>query len=156
MRGRLLVWPALMLLALALLAQSLRWHRRLQAGELVRQVQLLSLRVAASNPGALQRLMPYDLEALRRAAAEDPALVEVGLSRGSLYLLLQRPQEAAAEYLRAIALEPHPEIYLHLGDALLASGHPGEAARSYRRAVLLDPWLRPSIPAGILDRAPAP
>ncbi len=150
MRGRVLVWPLLALLALGLVAQSLRWRNRLLAATLVHQVQAIALGVAGTNPAGLERLMPYNLAALRRAAAADPSAVEVPLSRGSLYLLLQRPQEAADEYRRAAALEPHPEIYLHLGDALLAAGHFDEAQRNYRIAVLLDPWLRTSVPGGAL------
>jgi Flp pilus assembly protein TadD len=57
---------------------------------------------------------------------------------------------AIAAYRRAAALEPHPEIYLHLGDALLAAGELEEARRNYRIALLLDPWLRSSVPAGVL------
>jgi Flp pilus assembly protein TadD len=150
MKGRILVWPLLALLALGLAAQSLRWRDRLLAGELVRQVQMLAMSAAGASSGALERVMPYSLAALRRAGAADPAAVEVPLSRGSLYLLLQRPQEAVGEYRRAAALEPHPEIYLHLGDALLAAGHFNEARRSYGIAVLLDPWMRRSVPRGAL------
>jgi tetratricopeptide (TPR) repeat protein len=150
MRGRILVWPLLALLALGLFAQAQRWRSRLLASTLVHQVQMISLSVAGSNPGALDRLLPYNLAALRRAAEADPAAVEVPLSRGSLYLLLQRAPDAAGEYRRAAALEPHPEIYLHLGDALLAAGRFEDARRNYRLAVLLDPWLRTSVPGGAL------
>ena len=46
--------------------------------------------------------------------------------------------------------KPHPEIYLHLGRALLEDGQLEEARRNYRIALLLDPWLRSSVPAGVL------
>lgn len=157
MKGRFLAWGLAALLLLALAVQAARWHGRLLASQLVRQVQLIALSAARSNPAALERLLPYNLAALRRAGAGDPVAVEVPLARGSLYLLLarahQRPEEAAEaaeSYRLAIALEPHPEIYLHLGEALLAAGRLDEARRSDQIAVRLDPWLRASIPAGIL------
>jgi tetratricopeptide (TPR) repeat protein len=150
MKGRMLFWPLVVLLAVLLVVQSGRWRNRLLASQLVRQVQLMTASVASSNPGALVKLLPYDLGALRQAADADPSAVEVPLARGSVYLLLKRPQEAADNYRRAIDLEPHPEIYLHLSEALLAAGEVDEARRNYGITVKLDPWLRGSVPSGLL------
>ena len=150
MKGRLLVWPLLGLLLAGLALQSLRLRGRLFASKLINQVEAIAMAAAGSGPGGIERVLPYDLAALRRAGEADPVAVEVPLSRGSLFLLARRPEEAIAAYRRAAALEPHPEIYLHLGDALLAAGQLEEARRDYRIALLLDPWLRSSVPAGVL------
>jgi tetratricopeptide (TPR) repeat protein len=150
MRGRLLVWPLLAVAIAALAWQTARLRSRLLASELVNEVEVVSVSVATSNPALLPRVLPGNLAALRRAAEADPVAVEVPLSRGSLFLLIRRPHDAIESYRRALALEPHPEIYLHLGDALLAAGKVGKARDAYRAAVLLDPWLRVAVPGGIL------
>ncbi len=150
MKGRVLVWPLLGLLLAGLALQSVRLRGRLLASKLINQVEAIAMAAAGSGPGAIERVLPYGLAALRRAGEADPVAVEVPLSRGSLFLLARRPEEAIAAYRRAAALEPHPEIYLHLGDALLAAGELEEARRNYRIALLLDPWLRSSVPAGVL------
>ena len=149
MKGRVLVWPLLGLLLAGLVLQSLRLRDRLFASKLINQVEAVAMAAAGAGPGAIERVLPYGLAALRRAGEADPVAVEVPLSRGSLFLLARRPEEAIAAYRRAAALEPHPEIYLHLGDALLAAGQLEEARRNYRIALLLDPWLRSSVPAGV-------
>jgi tetratricopeptide (TPR) repeat protein len=150
MKSRVLVWPLLGLLLAGLALQSLRLRGRLLASKLISQVEAVAMAAAGAGPGAIERVLPYGLAALRRAGEADPVAVEVPLSRGSLFLLARRPEEAIAAYRRAAALEPHPEIYLHLGDALLAAGQLEEARRNYRIALLLDPWLRSSVPAGVL------
>jgi tetratricopeptide (TPR) repeat protein len=150
MRSRVLVWPLLGLLLAGLVLQSFRLRGRLLASQLINQVQAIAMAAAGAGPEAIERVLPYSLAALRRAGEADPVAVEVPLSRGSLFLLARRPEEAIAAYRRAAALEPHPEIYLHLGDALLAAGQLEEARRNYRIALLLDPWLRSSVPAGVL------
>jgi tetratricopeptide (TPR) repeat protein len=150
MKSRVLVWPLLGLLLAGLALQSLRLRGRLLASKLISQVEAVAMAAAGAGPGAIERVLPYGLAALRRAGEADPVAVEVPLSRGSLFLLARRPEEAIAAYRRAAALEPHPEIYLHLGDALLAAGQLEDARRNYRIALLLDPWLRSSVPAGVL------
>jgi len=151
MRGRALVWPLLGLLLAGLGLQTLRRHGRLLASKLIKQVEAVAMAGAGSGPGGVERVLPFGLAALRRAGDADPVAVEVPLSRGSLFLLARRPEEAIAAYRRAAALEPHPEIYLHVGDALLAAGKLEEARRNYRIALLLDPWLHSSVPAGVLE-----
>jgi tetratricopeptide (TPR) repeat protein len=149
MKSRVLVWPLLGLLLAGLALQSLRLRGRLLASRLTNQVEAVAMAAAGAGPSAIERVLPYALAALRRAGEADPVAVEVPLSRGSLFLLARRPEEAIAAYRRAAALEPHPEIYLHLGDALLAAGQLEEARRNYRIALLLDPW-RTSVPAGVM------
>jgi tetratricopeptide (TPR) repeat protein len=148
-RGRVLVWPLLALLLAALGLQTVRLRHRLLASRLIGQVQAISLAAARMGAGAVERVVPPGLAELRLAGEADPVNVEVPLSRGSLFLLARRPEEAIEAYRRAAALEPHPEIFLHLGDALLAAGHLEEARRGYRTALLLDPWLRSSVPGGL-------
>lgn len=150
MKGRWLVWPLLGLLLAGLAGQTLRLRGRLLASQLIHQVEAITVMAAGGGPGALARVLPLGLAALRRAGEADPVAVEVPLSRGSLLLLARRPEEAIAAYRGAAALEPHPEIYLHLGDALLAAGQFEEARRNYHIALRLDPWLRSSVPAGAL------
>jgi tetratricopeptide (TPR) repeat protein len=149
MKGRALAWPLLALLLAALAFQTLRLRGRLLASQLTNQVETVAMAAAAAGPGAIARLLPPGLATLRRAGEADPVAVEVPLSRGSLFLLAGRPQDAIAAYRAAAALEPHPEIYLHLGDALLAAGQFEEARRSYRIALRLDPWLRSKVPVGL-------
>jgi tetratricopeptide (TPR) repeat protein len=150
MKGRVLVWPLLGLLLAGLVFQTLRWRSRLLASQLLNQVAAITMAAVGAGPGALARTLPFGMAALRRAGEADPVAVEVPLSRGSLLLLAQRPDEAIEAYRSAIALEPHPEIYRNLGKALLDAGQLAEARRNYRIALLLDPWLRSSIPAGVL------
>lgn len=150
MKGRLLAWPLLGLLLVGLGWQTLRLRDRLLASRQIKQVQAIAMAAAGAGPGAIERVLPYGLAALRGAGDADPVAVEVPLSRGSLYLLAHRPEDAIAAYRRAAALEPHPEIYLHLGDAELAAGNLESARQNYRIAVQLDPWLKSSVPAGIL------
>ncbi len=147
MKGRAPALVLVVLLILALGAQSVRWRDRLQASELVNQVEIISVSAASRGQATLQQVLSLNLEALRRAAEADPLDVEVPLTRGSLYFLLRRPAEAIANYQSAAALEPHAEILLHLGDAQLAAGREPEAHRSYRDALRLAPWLWPLVPA---------
>jgi tetratricopeptide (TPR) repeat protein len=147
-KGRPLAVALIVVLAMALAAQSVRWRDRLLASELVNEVEVISVSAATRGSATLERVLPGVLAALRRAGDADPLDVEVPLARGSLYYLLRRPDEAIASYRSAAELEPHAEILLHLGDALLAAGRQDEARRSYRDALRLAPWLWPLVPAG--------
>jgi Flp pilus assembly protein TadD len=150
MKGRTAAGVLVALVVAALAAQTVRWRERLLASELVNQVEVVAVGVASRNPAALPGLLPSSLAALRRAGEADPVDVEVPLARGSLFYLLRRPEEAIASYREAKELEPHAEILLHLGDALLAAGRQDEARRSYRDALRLAPWLRSLVPSGVL------
>lgn len=145
MKGHALAWPLLALLVLGLAGQTIRWHDRLTASRLLRQVEVLSM-AAASAGQAPPQLMASNLEALRQAAALDPIEVGIPIARGTQYLFLARPEAAMRWYEEALALEPRPEGYLNLGRAQWLAGRREEARRSFELAVRLDPRLAAEIP----------
>lgn len=127
-------------LVAALVFQTDRLRDRLLASRLLRQVE--SLTVIAVNTGNLSpRLLAANLEALRRAAALDPAEVGIPLARGGQYYLLGRSEAALAAYREALALEPRPEIYLNLSRAYAQAGQREEADRLFAVVRQLDPHL---------------
>ncbi|HET9210790.1 MAG TPA: protein kinase [Thermoanaerobaculia bacterium] len=79
---------------------------------------------------------------LSRAEAIYRGLVASGPQRsdltnlGLVHFLLGRPGEAAAEYRRALAIDPgHLTVTLNLADAEMALGHPKEAAALQRQVL---------------------
>lgn len=146
MKGRLLVWPVLLLLAWGLFAQTGRALDRLRGAVLLRQIELVLL-AAAQRGQAPPQLLPYNLEQLRRAARWTPVEVGVPIARGSQYYLFGHLQAAIDAYEAAAAFEPKPEIYLNLGRAHFAAGHLEEARKSYALAVRLDPRMAAAVPA---------
>jgi tetratricopeptide (TPR) repeat protein len=147
--GRTLSWVLTTLLALALAGQTLRAERRLAASRLLGRVEALSMAAAASGR-APAALLPANLAALDRAAALDPVEVEVLVARGGQFLLFGRPEAALGPYGRALALEPHPEIYLDLARCYLALGNTARARANLDLALRLSPWLRPQAPPGLV------
>jgi len=140
-----LAWVAVLLLLLALLAQTGRLRDRLIAGRMLRQVELLSMAAIARNQ--LPRgLVAANLELLRQAEALDPTEIGIPIARGTQYLLLSNGSSAAASYRAALKLEPRPEVYLNLGRALAADGQLEEAREQFRIALRLDPNLAPMVP----------
>ncbi len=140
-----LAWVAVLLLLLALLAQTGRLRDRLTAGRMLRQVELLSMAAIARNQ--LPRgLVAANLELLRRASVLDPTEIGIPIARGTQYLLLSNGSSAARAYGEALALEPRPEVYLNLGRALATDGRVEEAREQFRTAVRLDPNLAPVVP----------
>src|SRR6202035_709441 len=138
-------WALLSLGAAGAPPRARRWHDRLEASRLLVQVEAISVAAVASgrDPCAF---LPANLQALDRAAELAPADFEVPMDRGSLYLLCGSPRAAIEPYRRAAALEPHPEIYLHLGEALLQAGEAAEARQSFRLAVELNPLFAGRVP----------
>jgi tetratricopeptide (TPR) repeat protein len=145
LKGRILVWPLVAVLALALAAQTVRWRGRMEAGRLLAQVETLSMAVARQGK-APRRLLQVNLDALRRAAALDPVEVGVPIARGSQHLLFGSPEAAIEPYRAAAALEPRPEIYLNLGRAEWLSRRPEDARRDFALALRLDPRLAELVP----------
>jgi Flp pilus assembly protein TadD len=146
MKGRTLAWVLLVLLVLGLEGQTVRWHSRMTASSLLRQVELRSMAAAAAGQASPQ-LMGDNLEALRRAAPLDPVEVGIPIARGTQYLFLTRFDAAIRSYEEALALEPRPEGYLNLGRAQWLAGQKEEARRSFALAARLDPKLAQQIPA---------
>jgi tetratricopeptide (TPR) repeat protein len=145
LKGRLLVWPLVAVLAFALAAQTVRWRARMEAGRLLAQVESLSLAVARQGK-APRRLLQVNLEVLRRAAALDPVEVGIPIARGSQHLLFGSPEAAVEPYRAAAALEPRPEIYLNLGRAEWMARRPEDARRDFALALRLDPRLAAVVP----------
>jgi len=146
--GRLLVWPLLVVLALALAGQTVRWRDRMLGGRLLRTAELLSMRALATG-GAPPQLIAVNLNALRRAADLDPVEVGIPIARGTQFLLAANPEAALDAYRQALALEPRPEIYFNLGRALHGAGRTEEARRQFEIALRLDPRLTKLLPAGV-------
>lgn len=146
MKGRTLVWPLAFLLAAALVGQTWRWRARMEASQVLRRVELLSM-AAATAGQAPANLMAANLEALRRVAPLDPLEVGIPIARGTQYLFLARPEAAIRSYEESLELEPRPEGYLNLGRAQWLAGRQEEARRSFETVVRLDPRLASQIPA---------
>jgi tetratricopeptide (TPR) repeat protein len=143
-KGRTLSRLLAGLLALALLAQTVRWRDRLLGSRLLKNVELLT-GAAIENRRAPAQFFADALESLGRAARLDPVEVGVPIARGNLYLLLSRPDPAIRAYRESLALEPRPEGYYNLGRALWLAGRRPEALRSFELAVRLDPFLAPRV-----------
>jgi tetratricopeptide (TPR) repeat protein len=87
-----------------------------------------------------------DLHAYRQPPMTD---AETLIDRAGAFVLLGNHAEAIREYRAALRLEKRPEIYLHLGEALVASGNAEEGVRELTRAVLFDPEILNSISDGM-------
>ena len=79
MRGRALAWPLMVLLLAGLVLQTLRRNGRLLASKLINQVEAIAMSAAASGPADVERVLPFELAALRREGKKDvpPIRVEV-------------------------------------------------------------------------------
>lgn len=141
-----LAWVAVLLLLLALLAQTGRLRDRLTAGRMLRRVELISM-VMIARSEMPRGLLSNNLELLRRASVLDPTQVGIPIARGTQYLLLGNGSSAAAAYGDALELEPRPEVHLNLGRALVLAGEPEKAQEQFRIALRLDPNLAAVVPA---------
>lgn len=140
-----LAWVAVLLLLLALLAQTGRLRDRLTAGRMLRRVELISMAMIARSEMP-RGLLSNNLELLRRASVLDPTQVGIPIARGTQYLLLGNGSSAAAAYGDALELEPRPEVHLNLGRALVLAGEPEKAREQFRIALRLDPNLAQVVP----------
>lgn len=143
MNGRVLAWPLLLLLVLALAGQTIRWDDRITANRALRGIEALT--AAAIRVGRAD-VLRANIESLRRMEKRDPLEVGLPLARGSQHLLLRQGQAAISAYEEAVKLEPRPEIYLNLGRALALEGRTEEARRNFRIAMRLSPRLAPEVP----------
>jgi O-antigen ligase len=143
--GKILVWPLVLVLALSLAGQTVRWRSRMLAGRLLARVEMLTAAVAQQGK-APRGLLHANLEALRLAASLDPVEVGIPIAQGSQHLVFGNYDAAIEEYRAAAALEPRPEIYLNLGRAELLGGRTEDAKRDFALAVRLDPRLAAMVP----------
>ncbi len=144
MTGRRLVWVLCPLLAAALVLEVGR-ARRLYSGYLTAAI-VKDVTIAASEQGRLsQQLMLHNLELLRVNEPLAPTLVALPISRGGLYLLLDRPRAAIRAYQHALTLEHRGEIFAHLGRAYLKLGDRQAAEDAFRSAIILDHTQRKRI-----------
>jgi tetratricopeptide (TPR) repeat protein len=144
-KGKILVWPLLAVLALASVAQAVRWRDRRQASRSLYIVEART-RAAIQAGSASRRLFADNLSELERAARLAPAEVGIPLARGTQYLLRGSYDSAVSAYQEALRQEPRPEIYLNLGRAQYAAGQRDEAGESFAKAVQLDPRLAEAVP----------
>lgn len=138
--------------ALALALQTDRGIDRLGASKRLRAVEVMSQQVARSGR-ASGPMIANHIRLLQEARRLDPSEVGVLVALGGQYMLLGQPERAIAVYREAQALEPRPETYLNLGQALLASGRRNEAREAYEKAVRLAPRLAARVPE---DQRPVP
>ena len=147
----------LVLVALAALGfGSLRGRDRWQASRTLSTVERISLQMIQSGKATVPALLA-NAKALERAERQDPANVAIILSRGSQYLLLNRPGSAIEIYEQALALEPRPEVYLNLGRAYWLLGRKGRAHRpcSPKRSGSTRSWPdRSPLPCGRAAQTP--
>jgi len=138
-------WVVLVAVLALLTLQVREASRRFRAGRMLRQVEILTLREAASG-----RVSPSvtaaNFRLLRKAEELDPLLIGVPIARGSQYLFLRRPDEAIAAYEKALELEIRPEIHLNIGRAHLMAGREEAALGAFALAVRLAPGLRREVP----------
>jgi O-antigen ligase len=147
-RGRALATVLTAFLAVALMAQAVRWRDVALANRLLGSVQRLSMAMASTKQAPPQ-LVAQNLAALRRAAPLDPVQVGIPITRGGQYLFfLNRPEEAERSYQEALRLEPRPEVYMGLGKAQWLAGRREEAARNFGLALRLNPFLARELPTG--------
>jgi tetratricopeptide (TPR) repeat protein len=143
MNGRVIVWPLVLVLGIALVGQTVRWRDRRTASRTLRTVEAVTLAAyKAQRPDVLRA----HIEILRQAAKRDPLEIGIPIARGSQHFLLGQPQAAIDAYEEALKLEPRPETYLYLGRALDRAGRRDEARESFRLALRIDPRLFPQVP----------
>lgn len=143
MNGRTLVWPLVLVLGIALAAQTVRWQDRRTASRTLRSVEAVTV---AAYRAQRSDVLQTHIEVLRQAAKRDPLEVGIPIARGSQHFLLNQPQAAIDAYQEALKLEPRPETYLYLGRALDLAGRRGEARVNFQRALRIDPRLWPQVP----------
>jgi tetratricopeptide (TPR) repeat protein len=149
MNGRILVWPLVLVLGIALGGQSIRWRNRLNVSRLLNTVERMTLPAYRAQRADV---LHTHVELLRRAEERDPLEVGIPIARGSQHFLLRQTQAAIGAYEEALRLEPRPETYLYLGRALNQEGRTEEAARAFRTALRIDPRLLPQVPPDYRDR----
>ncbi len=153
MSGRVIVWPLVLVLGLALLAQTARWRDRSMASRTLRAVEVLTLEAYRRQRSDVLRT---NIDVLHQAQRRDPLEIGIPIARGSQHYLLGQTQAAIDAYEEALRLEPRPEIYLYLGRSLDLTGRTEEASRAFRLALRIDPRLLPQVPLAYRDQRDRP
>jgi tetratricopeptide (TPR) repeat protein len=87
-----------------------------------------------------KRWLNRTAESVRQAEDRNPDLPQVHVVAGLLKANAGWYEQATAEYLRAIELEPsNGDAYRRLGEAYRKNNQPGEALASFRKAIEVDP-----------------
>jgi Flp pilus assembly protein TadD len=139
---------------LALGAQSIRASHRLRASRLLKVVEAVTAQ--AARAGASGRpLLGRNLQLLAEAEPLDPTNIAIPVARAAQLLLLERFDEARAEYGRALALEPRAEIWLNLARVEWRTGNRAAAQATFAKATALNPRLSAELPPGARIGDPA-
>lgn len=149
MNGRVLVWPLVLALGLALAAQTLRWRNHSIASRTLRTIEALTLPAFQAKR---TDLLQTNIEILRQAQRRDPLEIGLPTARGTQHYLLKQPQAAIDAYEESLRLEPRPETYIYLGLALNQLGRTEEAVRAFRTGLRIDPRLRVQVPPSYRER----
>jgi tetratricopeptide (TPR) repeat protein len=120
-----------------------QWGYDHLASQLDSREQRLHRTVLVYNIAQVYSTMGNMAEAIRyltEAMADDPNYSEYYNERGSIYLKLERYDEAIVDYVRAIELSPpYMEVWTNLGQCYKAVGRFADAVDAYARALDLDP-----------------
>ena len=93
-----------------------------------------------------KQVLRNNLKILRDARRLDPSEPALLQSIGAHHLQLDNPSAAERSFREALELEPRPEGYFSLGQALAAKGDRAGAIAAFERAVRLDPGRRQAVP----------
>jgi tetratricopeptide (TPR) repeat protein len=146
-RPRLVILAVAAMLLLALEHTVLMPLRREHAKARARQ--RLERAIRTNNPVVITRMARAtlaDLDGYRFPFSTD---AETQIDRAAAYMLLENYPAAIREYQQALRLDKRPEIYLNLGEALMATGQAEAAVQALTRAVLFDRVLLNQISDGL-------
>ena len=135
-----------LLLVAALALHTLRARNLLRASSILNTAERTTIQLAARGQ-VPPTLLWRNLEMLRQAEELAPASVGVLVAQAGQHLLLERPEEAARDYRRALELEPRPETWFNLGRAQWTMGEREAALESWVTACRLDSKLLRQVPA---------
>jgi tetratricopeptide (TPR) repeat protein len=85
----------------------------------------------------------------------EPAGVGQYMLRAALFRILQRPDDAVADYRHALTIDRRAELYMNIGDAEMESGHQEEAVDAFTLAALTQWSFLAEIPEPQRDRVSA-
>ena len=133
----------------ALVAQSVRASERLRTSRLLKLVEAVTPQAARAG-SAGRSTLARQLQLLTAAQRSEPSNVALVTDGAAQLYLLNRLDEAEAEYRRALAIEPRAEVWLNLGRTLWQRGDSAQAREAFTRALALNPRLADQLPAGAL------